>query len=630
MLHAQEFLRGEAGRYWVALSLREAESLRAAMHVALDSGRPLVAPAAGAAGVGVALRLIDPLGQDLRIEAVGPLASGAAAAAAKAAKAGGGQGGGVGGVVDYRGIYPEPPRLQLGSAVQAYRFMDSQLAYLEPHVRLLLRMLRPDATDARRRWFTDVHGCRRRPPLRADRVRAGGLESLFGVPDEFGIVLRHAMQWRLGREMAARELGTHEVHAAFNARQDGLLTCAELSAGLEWLGMAAANEAEVHALMRALDADADGVCSVEEWSEAFPGIAESVASTQQALAALSLQPHAHIRELAQVTVDDGGRSELAAKSVPREALAKFKFKLQPTKGFVPVWSNKGGGGAPREQLSLWAPELDHASFDLKQLKKGKNASVRICFGHYATAAHEPPPAKHVKVLEVTDTDVGPLGSSEHLASVIEQLLPTPQVIAPHPLLLFPRVRRPAVHCARARFSLQLFSHTATHTRTPRTRTPHTRAHAHTHTYTIHHAHANALLTPAHSRERRRHCRSATVSSGTSASRATPRRSICGGRCRRRRSSSRWEWSRPPRRSRRRSTPSDACRAAGAAPRPSSRSGSTRSRCRAAARAAYGRRAGRSPSWWRRRPPPMRRRRRRSRSRSRRSDGLANPSRSQTW
>ena len=39
------------------------------------------------------------------------------------------------------------------------------------------------------------------------------------------------------------------------------------------------------------------------------------------------------------------------------------------------------------------------------------AQVRICLGHYATASHEPPPAnsKHVKVLEVTDTDVGPLG-----------------------------------------------------------------------------------------------------------------------------------------------------------------------------------------------------------------------------
>ena len=35
-LHAQDFLRGDAGRYWVAISLREAETVRAAMHVARD------------------------------------------------------------------------------------------------------------------------------------------------------------------------------------------------------------------------------------------------------------------------------------------------------------------------------------------------------------------------------------------------------------------------------------------------------------------------------------------------------------------------------------------------------------------------------------------------------------------
>ena len=37
------------------------------------------------------------------------------------------------------------------------------------------------------------------------------LPSRFRVADEFHLVLRHATQWRLGREMAGRELGTHEV-----------------------------------------------------------------------------------------------------------------------------------------------------------------------------------------------------------------------------------------------------------------------------------------------------------------------------------------------------------------------------------------------------------------------------------
>ena len=49
--------------------------------------------------------------------------------------------------------------------------------------------------------------------------------------------------------MATRDLGTHELHAAFNSRHDGLLSCAELAAGIEWLQLPTGGaEAEVHAL----------------------------------------------------------------------------------------------------------------------------------------------------------------------------------------------------------------------------------------------------------------------------------------------------------------------------------------------------------------------------------------------
>ena len=42
IMQAQEFLHGEAGRYWVALSLAEAEALRGAMHTARDTDAPLL------------------------------------------------------------------------------------------------------------------------------------------------------------------------------------------------------------------------------------------------------------------------------------------------------------------------------------------------------------------------------------------------------------------------------------------------------------------------------------------------------------------------------------------------------------------------------------------------------------
>ena len=97
MMEAQRFLCAETGRYWVALSLREAESLRGCLHVALDNDAPLV-PGARCA---VALRL-----QRVMIDARG------------AAQ--------LDGSVE---AFPPPPRPQLLSAVQGFRFVDSQLAY---------------------------------------------------------------------------------------------------------------------------------------------------------------------------------------------------------------------------------------------------------------------------------------------------------------------------------------------------------------------------------------------------------------------------------------------------------------------------------------------------------------------
>ena len=53
VMQAQEFMQGEAGRYWVALSLAEAEALRGAMHASNDADAPLI----GGKRVAVGLRV---------------------------------------------------------------------------------------------------------------------------------------------------------------------------------------------------------------------------------------------------------------------------------------------------------------------------------------------------------------------------------------------------------------------------------------------------------------------------------------------------------------------------------------------------------------------------------------------
>ena len=51
------------------------------------------------------------------------------------------------------------------------RFVDSQFSYQPEQIRLLLRVLRADTPQDRRRWFHEVCGCRRRPQVSLVKCR---------------------------------------------------------------------------------------------------------------------------------------------------------------------------------------------------------------------------------------------------------------------------------------------------------------------------------------------------------------------------------------------------------------------------------------------------------------------------
>ena len=61
-MQAQHFLRGDVGRYWVALSLREAETVRGALHVAIDDDAPLVPGSRCGVGLRIDEMLLDAVG----------------------------------------------------------------------------------------------------------------------------------------------------------------------------------------------------------------------------------------------------------------------------------------------------------------------------------------------------------------------------------------------------------------------------------------------------------------------------------------------------------------------------------------------------------------------------------------
>lgn len=72
------------------------------------------------------------------------------------------------------------------------------------------------------------------------------------------------------------------------------------------------------------------------------------------------------------------------------------------------------------QLAVWAIDVEGGGFNLKGALKA-HSTMRAGFGHIVTTSYDAP--KDVRVLEVTDTGAPALGHSEHLQSVVDQLLP---------------------------------------------------------------------------------------------------------------------------------------------------------------------------------------------------------------
>ena len=180
VMQAQEFLCGEAGRYWVALSLREAESLRGAMHASMDANKALLFGKRTSVGLRVGDMLLDAIGASTRDGTIEP--------------------------------YHAPPRQQLQCAVQALRLIDCQYAFNSYQARLLLRVLRTDLPDDRRRWVLDTAACRRRAQGRLEQKRGTQLSTVLTVEDEYHLLVQSATVWRIAFELRRRQLASVMSH----------------------------------------------------------------------------------------------------------------------------------------------------------------------------------------------------------------------------------------------------------------------------------------------------------------------------------------------------------------------------------------------------------------------------------
>jgi hypothetical protein len=371
------------GRYLLAVSLEEAEGVRALLHGLQARGQLLLD-----GGATLALRH----GEEL-FEASAGYAAGESDQQALAAR-------------------------------QCFRLFDCEVNFTPREVTATLRALQENPPEARVRWFEAVRACRRRE--RRD-WRAAPIARVFHTLDHAQLVQEEAVRHKVAGVLRKNRVHPATFFAECDVDHDGVLSERDLKNGLNALEGLRIEPAQFDILVRRLDADRDGSISRPEWCALF---ADGAGGGQEALVR-----EADLAPLDEETEPEGERADFprgagrtpsdttdrpraAAVEIPVHRLLKLQVRLHPLgRGARLAWSTRGL--PTQKKLSLWAPEV--------KTEIWSSNKHRFCVGHYGHAGLDRPPVSAgLSVIELEDVTQWHVVKGPWLDAALAQNAPHPE------------------------------------------------------------------------------------------------------------------------------------------------------------------------------------------------------------
>ena len=163
--------------------------------------------------------------------------------------------------------YQQPPELQLKTARQSFRFLDSQMHYQEEDVTVLIRALEHNKPADRIVFYNEVRSCRRRVQRDWRKI---GVAPVLRVVDQFHLLELRAVIAAVKMRVQAKGMKLFDAFRAFDYDRDGMLNCSELFGGLLWLGMKVGQE-DIYAVMKHIDKKGDGRIRYNDFLLTFRG-----------------------------------------------------------------------------------------------------------------------------------------------------------------------------------------------------------------------------------------------------------------------------------------------------------------------------------------------------------------------
>lgn len=157
------------------------------------------------------------------------------------------------------------PEYQRTTAQQCFRLFDSEVDYTTRQVHVVLRALQNNQMKQRAEWFEAVRSCRRRP--RRD-WRLAPVARIFSIVDEFHLLPASAARHKILMHLSRTKLQPRDLFVQCDVDGDGHLTASELHEGLLQLNIQM-EDREVQALINVLFTEADRRISLDEWVRMF-------------------------------------------------------------------------------------------------------------------------------------------------------------------------------------------------------------------------------------------------------------------------------------------------------------------------------------------------------------------------
>ena len=210
MIFNSTYARYQTGRYWVVVTLQEAESIRGWIHLQRNAHNALPP------------KMIIPNTEcTIGLRVGGYLLDGS---------------------LKYVPAYP----YQQDTAEVCLRFADSDVFYSERNLNLLLRAMQSNTVEARREWFDDVRSCKRRQQTPWEKT---SLARVFTMPDEFHLLEHKALVSRVRSLIRLRNMLMMDAFRAFDQDRDGRLNCTELYSACNWLGLTELTPSDIYDMM---------------------------------------------------------------------------------------------------------------------------------------------------------------------------------------------------------------------------------------------------------------------------------------------------------------------------------------------------------------------------------------------